>query len=143
MEKKTLKILFVTMVFLSVAIGLVVMASMMSPSTVQTTAQTSIPIPIELEVTVEPSTIELGETSTITVRLLDENRNSTVSEIDIPVELVELHTLTRRADTVVIPAGKESVSVPYTPHWVGITTISVKSMGLISDTSSVAVMPAT
>ena len=142
MEKGTFKLLFVAMIFLSVAIGLAVMALMMDPSTVQTTARTA--IPIELEVTAEPSTIKLGETSVVTIKLLDENGNPTASKIDVDIEFVEIHTSTRRVVTmVVIPAGKESVSIPHTPDGAGIAMVSAKSRGLTSDTSSVAVIPAT
>ena len=96
-------------------------------------------IPIELALTAEPSTITVGETSTVTVRLLDENKKTVVAEVDIPVSLST--NLGYVPSSMVIPAGTNLSSTEFASEVSGMAVISVKSKGLISDTTSIAVVP--
>jgi PGF-CTERM protein len=103
-------------------------------------AQNSIiPIPIKLGLTAEPSTIAVGDPSSITVRLLDENDKPVVTEVDIPIELST--DLGYVPPSIVISAGENVFLIEFTSKDPGIAVISAKSKGLISDTTSTVVMP--
>jgi len=97
-------------------------------------------IPIKLGVTVEPSTIEVGENAIITIRLLDENDKPVVTEVDVPVDIST--DLGYVPPSVVIPAGKDSLSTSFTSKDSGIAAISVKSRGFMSGTTAIVVIPA-
>ncbi len=94
-------------------------------------------IPIKLELTAEPSTIEVGETAIITVRLLDENDKPVVTEVDISVSIST--NLGSVPSSIVIPAGADLSKTKFTSKVSGIAVISAKSKGLIGDTTSIAV----
>jgi len=96
-------------------------------------------IPIKLELTAKPSTITVGETSVITIRLLDINDKNVVAEVDTPVDLST--NLEYESSYLVIPAGTNLLLTEFTSKVPGIAIISVKSKGLISDTTSIAVLP--
>ena len=95
-------------------------------------------IPIKLELTAEPSTIEVGETAIITVRLLDENDKPVVTEVDISVSIST--NLGSVPSPVIIPAETNLSKTKFTSKFAGIAVISAKSKGLISDTTSIAVI---
>lgn len=123
MKNKNIVVIFVLMLLVSIFV---------TPVSAQS------PVPIELELTVESSTIKVGNTSTVTVRILDENGKPVVTEADIHVTL--------SADRgsvyfpIVIPAGTNLSSTQFTPNVTGVSVISAKSKGLISDTASIAVV---
>ena len=96
-------------------------------------------IPIKLELTAEPSPIEVGETAIITVRLLDENDKPVVTEVDISVSIST--NLGSVPSSLIIPAKKDLSETQFTSEVSGIAVISAKSKGLISDTTSIAVVP--
>lgn len=96
-------------------------------------------IPIELALTAEPSTITVGGTSTVTVRLLAEDGGPVVTEADIHVNLSA--TLGSVNSSMVIPAGTNLSSTEFTSKVSGIAVISAGSRGLINDTVGVAVVP--
>ena len=103
-------------------------------------AQNSIiPIPIKLGLTAEPSTIAVGDTSSITIRLLDENDKPVVTEVDAPIELST--DIGYVPPSIVIPAGENLLLIEFTSKDPGIAVISAKSKGLISDTTSIVVTP--
>ena len=97
-------------------------------------------IPIELALTAEPSTITVGETSTVTVRLLDENGKPIKSEADIHINLSA--TCGYVNPSMVIPAGTDLSSTEFTSKnsESEIVVISARSRGLIYDTVSIAVV---
>lgn len=95
-------------------------------------------IPIELALTAEPSTITVGGTSTLTVRLLSEDGESVVTEADIHVNLSA--TLGYVNSSMVIPAGTNLSSTEFTSKVSGIAVLSAGSRGLINDAVSIAVV---
>ena len=94
-------------------------------------------IPIKLDLTVESSTISVGEKATITVRLLDENDKPVVTEIDVPVNLST--NLGHVPSSVIIHAKTNLSETEFRSGDPGIAVISAKSEGLIGDTTSIAV----
>lgn len=97
-------------------------------------------IPIKLGVTAEPSTIEVGEKTIITIRLLDENDKPVVTEVDVPVDIST--DLGYVPPSLVILAGKNSSSTAFTSKDSGMAVISVKSKGFVSGTTAIVVIPA-
>jgi hypothetical protein len=95
-------------------------------------------IPIKLDLTVESSTISVGEKATITVRLLDENDKAVVTKIDVPVNLST--NLGYVPSSVIIHAETALSGTEFRSGDRGIAVISAKSEGLIGDTTSIAVM---
>ena len=91
-------------------------------------AQNSIiPIPIKLELTVEPSTITVGETATIIARLLDENDNPVVTEIAVPVNLST--NIGSVHSPMIIPAETNLSKTKFTSKISGIAVISAVERG--------------
>jgi PGF-CTERM protein len=99
----------------------------------------SLGIPVKLGVTADPSTIEVGENTIITIRLLDENDNPVNTEVDVPVDIST--DLGYVPPSLVIPAGKNSLSTTFTSLDSGIAVISVKSEGFIGGTTAILVVP--
>jgi len=130
MKKKNIKIENIVGIF---AIMLIVSIFVMPVS-----AQNS-GIPIKLELTAEPSTIIVGKTSIITVRLLDENDKPVVTEVDISVNIST--NLGSVPSPLIIPAKKDLSETEFKSEVSGIAVISTKSKGLIGDTTSIAVVP--
>lgn len=130
MKKKKLKIENI--------VGLFVIILLTSLFVMSVSAQSS-SIPIKLELTAEPSTIEVGETAIITVRLLDEHDGPVETEVDITVS-ISTDFGSVPSSSIVIPAGAEIAKTKFTSKFAGIAVISAKSKGLISDTTSIAVI---
>lgn len=86
----------------------------------------------------EPSTITVGETSTMTVRLLDERDKPVVPEVDIPV--IFSTNLGHVPSSMIISPETNLVVTEFTSEVPGIAVISVKSKGLIGDTTGIAVL---
>ena len=95
-------------------------------------------LPLKLELTAEPSTINVGETAIITVRLLDENDKPVVTEVDISVSIST--NLGSVHSPLLIRAKKDLAETQFTSEVLGLAVISAKSRGLISDTTSIAVI---
>jgi len=95
-------------------------------------------LPLKLELTAEPSTITVGETAIITVRLLDENDKPVVTEVDISVSIST--NLGSVHSPLIICAKKDSAETQFTSEVSGIAVISAESRGLVSDTTSIAVI---
>jgi PGF-CTERM protein len=129
MKKKKLKIENI--------VGIFVIILLTSVFVMSVSAQSS-SIPIKLELTAEPSTVEVGETAIITVSLLDENDVPVETEVDIPVSIST--NLGSVPSSLAIPAGADSSKTKFTSKFAGIAVISAKSKGLISDTTSIAVI---
>jgi len=99
-------------------------------------------IPIKLELSAEPSTILINETSTgtstLSIRLLDKNDEEVTTEIDVPVNITS--NIGNVPSSIIIPAGNDSAVIEFTSNVSDIAIISVKSKGLISDTINIAVI---
>jgi PGF-CTERM protein len=118
-------------------VGIFAIMLMVSIFVMPASAQNS-GIPIKLELTAEPSTIIVGETAIITIRLLDENDKPVVTEVDISVSVST--NLGSVPSPLIIPAKKDLAETQFTSEVYGIAVISAKSRGLISDTTSIAVI---
>jgi PGF-pre-PGF domain-containing protein len=97
-------------------------------------------IPVKLKLIAEPTNIMIGEKSTIIIRLLDETDKFVVTEFDIPINIST--NLGNFPPSIIIPNGSNSYSKEFTSNVSGIAIISVNSKGLIGDTTSIAVIPA-
>jgi len=95
-------------------------------------------LPIELKLIAEPSTITLGGTSTVTVKLLDEKGKPVNAEADIHINLSATRGYVN--PSMVISAGINFSKTEFTSKDLGIAVISVGSRGLINDTVSIAVV---
>jgi hypothetical protein len=99
-------------------------------------------IPIKLDITAESSTVQVGETLTIAVGLLDENNEPTTSEVDVEVDILTDFRMCNVSITtqIIIPAGKNSSETQILAEKRGIAIILAKSKGLVSDTTIIAVL---
>jgi PGF-CTERM protein len=118
-------------------VGIFVIMILASIFIMAVSAQSS-SIPIKLELTAEPSTITVGETSIITVRLLDENDKPVVTEIDVSVNLST--DIGYVLSYMIILAETNLSETKFISEVPGIAVISAKSKGLIGDTTSIAVI---
>ena len=133
MKKKNMRVKNIVGIFAIMLLALIfVMPSVSAQNSI-------IPIPIKLGLTAEPSTIAVGDTSSITIRLLDENDKPVVTEVDVPIELST--DIGYVPPSIVIPAGENLLLIEFTSKDPGIAVISAKSKGLISDTTSIVVTP--
>ena len=119
-------------------VGIFVILLLTSLFVMSVSAQSS-SIPIKLELTAEPSTIEVGGKAIITVRLLDGNDGPVETEVDITVS-ISTDFGSVPSSSIVIPAGAEISKTKFTSKFAGMAVISAKSKGLISDTTSIAVI---
>jgi len=133
MKNKNIVVIFVLLLLASIFI-------------MPVSSQSSLPIelnslPIELKLIAEPSTITLGETSTVTVKLLDEKGKPIMTEADIHVNISKTNGYVN--SSMVILAGTNLSKIEFTSEdFLGVAVISAGSRGLISDTVSIAVVSA-